>query len=253
MAKLDDVKGVFLDYGGVIEDIQPDPMLFKKGVAILKEMLEGAGVHIEPDVLVNLLREGQKGYEDWYRHNGFRELPSSEIWCSFLLKGYCRTERVRRKIEAMAEELSSIYEFYQYKRRPPASMLHVLKYLFQNRFVLALVSNTLSRTLIPERLHKFGVERYFTTVVLSMETGVRKPARAIFEHALKQSGMTPMQCVFVGDTMSRDIEGSRKAGFRYTVLIESGITGEKDSGYQGSVSPDHTIEKIEDLLPLLTG
>ena len=155
------------------------------------------------------------------------------------------------KIETLAEDLSSIYEFYLYKRRPPSAMVEVLKTLFQNRYILSLVSNTLSRTLIPERLKKFGVDRYFSTVVLSMDVGMRKPGKEIFEVALKLTGLNPAQCLFIGDKVSRDVEGSRKAGFRYTVLLPSSITDEKDRGYDGEGVPDFTLEKLGDLLPLL--
>jgi putative hydrolase of the HAD superfamily len=253
MAKIGSVKGVFFDYGGVIEDLRSDDASFRKGVSIIAEMLGKVGIGIEEDALGAFLRSGQSAYEQWYRQNGYRELPGEEIWTFFFLKEHCSDERTRRKVEGMAEALSSIYEFYLFKRRPPAGMVQVLKTLFQHRFVMALVSNSLSRTLIPERLRKFGVERYFTSVVLSADTGVRKPQRAIFEYAFKRTGLEPEQCVFIGDTLSRDIEGASGAGFRHAVLIESGITREKDSEYRGTAVPDYTIEKLEDLVPLLLG
>jgi putative hydrolase of the HAD superfamily len=253
MTKIASVKGVFFDYGGVIEDLQSDEASFAKGVSIITEMLGQGGIGIEKNVLAASLRSGQSAYEQWYLQNDYRELPGEELWTLFLLKEHCPDEKTRRKVEGMAEALSSIYEFYLFKRRPPARMVEVLKTLFQNRFVMALVSNTLSRTLIPERLRKFGVERFFTSVVLSADTGVRKPRPAIFEYAFKRTGLEPHQCVYLGDTLSRDIEGAREAEFRYTVLIESGITREKDRGYRGSALPDFTIKKLEDLLPLLLG
>jgi putative hydrolase of the HAD superfamily len=251
MSRRVDVKGVFFDYGGVVEDLQSDRTTFQKGVSILSEMLEDAGIRMGAEDLARSLREGQGDYEKWYRKNEYRELPNEEIWSRFFLKKQCGTLGRRKKIESMAEELSSVYEFYLYKRRPPPGMVEVLKTLFQNRFVLSMVSNTMSRTLIPERLQKFGVDRYFGTVVLSMETGMRKPNAAIFERALRQAGLQPAQCLFIGDTVSRDIEGSRRAGFHHSVLIRSSITDEKDRGYDGDGVPDFTLERLEDLLPLL--
>jgi putative hydrolase of the HAD superfamily len=253
MKKLGSVKGVFFDYGGVIEDLQSDEASFAKGVSIIGEMLAKVGVVIGYDVLAASLRSGQTAYEEWYRHNGYRELPAEELWTLFFLKEHCPDVDMRRKVEEMAQALSSIYEFYLFKRRPPGCMVQVLKALFQHRFVLALVSNSFSRTLIPERLRKFGVERLFTSVVLSIDTGVRKPEPAIFEYAFTRTGLEPPQCLFIGDTLSRDIEGAREAGFRHTVLIESGITREKDREYQGGAVPDFTIGKLEELVPLLIG
>jgi putative hydrolase of the HAD superfamily len=251
MAKIRDVKGVFLDYGGVVEDVHFDEIQFRKGVSIISDMIEDAGIRIDPDTLYDTLRSGQRSYDDWYRGNDFQELPNEEIWSSFLLKEHCRDTGIRKTIEERAEELSSIYEFYLYKRRPPKQMLHVLKTLFQNSYILAMVSNTMSKTLIPERLRKFGVDRYFETVVLSVEAGVRKPNGAIFEHAFRQTGLLPEQCVYVGDTLSRDVEGSTRAGFKCSILIHSGLTEMKDKDYRGDAKPDHRLKKLSDLIRLL--
>jgi putative hydrolase of the HAD superfamily len=252
MAKIRDVKGVFFDYGGVVEDVHFDEVEFRKGVFIISDMVRDSGIRIDSSTFYQTLRSGQKAYDDWYRVNDFRELPNEEIWSSFLLKEQCGDTAIRRSIEERAEELSSIYEFYLYKRRPPKGMLHVLKTLFQNRYIIAMVSNTMSRTLIPERLRKFGIDRYFATVVLSVEVGVRKPNRTIFEHAFRQTGLLPEQCIYVGDTLSRDVEGSKRAGCKYSILIHSGLTEMKDKGYRGDAKPDHRLKKLSDLIPLLT-
>jgi putative hydrolase of the HAD superfamily len=111
----------------------------------------------------------------------------------------------------------------------------------------------MSRTLIPERLTKYGVDKYFTTVVLSSEEGVRKPNEALFQPAFRRTGLAPEQCIYIGDTLSRDVEGSRRAGFGSSILIHSGLTAVKDSGYGGQVKPDHELHRLRDLVPLLTG
>ena len=251
MARITDVKGVFFDYGGVLENAYSDEGQFLKGVSIISELLDEEGIHVHPDRLAGELRSGQQAYNGWYSEHGFKELPNEDIWVQFFLKSVCGDSSVKAKVRARAEELSSIYEYYLYKRRPPAGMLNVVKELFQNRFIMALVSNTLTRTLIPARLKKYGVDRYFTTVVLSVEEGVRKPNEAIFARAFRQTGLDPSHCVYVGDTLSRDVEGSRRAGFKSSILIHSGLTDEKDADFKGDVKPDHVIEGLKDLKQLL--
>jgi putative hydrolase of the HAD superfamily len=253
MAGIPDVKGVFLDYGGVVEDVRPDEDQFRRGVSIISDILGDAGIAIDRESLSDALRSGQGAYDAWYRENGYRELPNEEIWITFFLEEYCRDTGAKKRIRERAEELSSIYEYYLYKRRPVEEMLHVLKNLFQYRYVIALVSNTMSRTLIPERLKKYGVDRYFTTVVLSAEEGVRKPNEAIFQPAFRQTGLSPEQCVYIGDTLSRDVEGSKRAGFKSSILIHSSLTDVKDRDYGGDAKPDHILKKLRELKPLLTG
>jgi putative hydrolase of the HAD superfamily len=246
-----DLKGVFFDYGGVIENIAADEALFRRGVTIIAGMLEEMGTVLHADELFRELIQGQKKYDSWYRENDNRELPNAEIWTSFFLKNRCRNKDVRVWAELHSEELSSIYEYYLFKRRPPGDMVEVLRKLFQNRYTLAVISNTMSMTLIPERLKKFGVDRYMGAVVLSINTGIRKPRKEIFLKALEQTGLSAQRCMFVGDTLTRDIEGSKIAGFCKSVLIRSGVTDEKDSGYKGTVMPDHTISTLSELIDLV--
>jgi putative hydrolase of the HAD superfamily len=251
MAIITDVKGVFLDYGGVVENAYPDEGQFLKGVSIISKLLSEEGIDVDIETLARELRSGQRAYNSWYSTHGFKELPNEEIWVKFFLKSVCRDSTVKVKVCERAEELSSIYEYYLYKRRPPAGMFEALKELFQNRFIMALVSNTMTRTLIPARLKKYGVDRFFTTVVLSVEEGVRKPNEAIFTRAFRQTGLDPSHCIYVGDTLSRDVEGSRRAGFKSSILVHSGLTDEKDADFKGDVKPDHVIEGLKDLKQLL--
>ncbi len=246
-----DLKGIFFDYGGIIEDITTDEALFRKGVTIIAGLLDEIGLELKADELYGELIQGQKRYESWYRENDYRELPNAKIWTSFFFKEWCQNKDVCEWIELHSEELSSIYEFYLFKRRPPRDMVEVLRKLFQNRYTLAIISNTMSITLIPERLKKFGVDRYFSAIVLSINVGIRKPRSDIFFKALEQTGLTGERCMFVGDTLTRDIEGSKNAGFHKSVLIRSGVTDEKDCYYKGGVMPDHTLRTLSELIDLV--
>jgi putative hydrolase of the HAD superfamily len=133
---------------------------------------------------------------------------------------------------------------------------NILMALFYSGYVLGLVSNTMSLTLIPERLKKFDIDKYFKAVVLSVACGFRKPSPNIFRVALERTGLSPEGCMFVGDTVSRDVAGSKGAGFRTSVLLASGLTGEKDPDRRGGKAeglpePDHRISALSELPPLL--
>ena len=249
------VEGVFFDYGGVIEDLIHDEDSLRRGIAEIRRLLGDKGIDIEGERLGRMIGGGHSEYERWYAGNGFRELHGSNIWSSFLLKEVCADPHGLAVVEGMWEELGSIYEFYLFKRRVARDLKLVLMSLFYSDYVLAIVSNTMSLTLIPERLKKFGIEKYFRAVVLSVACGHRKPNPAIFREALGRTGLSADRCMFVGDTLSRDIEGSRGAGFRVSVLLASGLTGAKDKDYRGRcadpVEPDHRITALSDLERIL--
>jgi putative hydrolase of the HAD superfamily len=55
--------------------------------------------------------------------------------------------------------------------------------------------------------------------VLSDEAGARKPARAIFEVALAQLGLDPLEALFVGDRSVDDVAGAAAVGMSTTQAL----------------------------------
>ena len=151
----------------------------------------------------------------------------------------------------IGENLSSIFEYYLYRHRPRRDLVRVIRTLYQNQYTLAVVSNTISQTLIPERLRRFEIDRYFKTVVLSSVIGYRKPGVEIFAEALRYTGLHAEQCMYIGDTISRDIKGSKDAGFYRAVLLPSGLSSTKDKNYRGKLKPDYAIESLLQIYDVL--
>jgi putative hydrolase of the HAD superfamily len=90
------------------------------------------------------------------------------------------------------------------------------------RYTLVLVSNTNDHELVPAQLRAMGVERHFAALVLSVAHGKRKPAAAIFEHALASTGGRKDSAVHVGDSYAADYQGARAAGLRGWLIDPAG-------------------------------
>ena len=69
--------------------------------------------------------------------------------------------------------------------------------------------------------------------------------------ALRQVRSKPEECAYVGDTVSRDIIGSKRAGFSVAIQIGSQLTREKDAGIQREYEPDYFIEDIYDVFTII--
>jgi putative hydrolase of the HAD superfamily len=252
MAQSSRLKGILFDYGGVLEDLESGEATVRRGVEVLHAILSERQVDTTPELLFEMLNRGQDEYSRWYSSHDYRELPNEELWRSFLLKDLCVDAEVMATVQGMSEELSSIFEFYLYKRRPVKEVRSVLKTLFYSGYTLAIVSNTISRTLIPERLSKYGIASFFSRVFLSVKVGVRKPSTEIFQMAIQSMDLDASSCMFVGDTLSRDVEGARNAGFGSVVFMPSSLTELKDRGYTGRAKPDHTLDSLEGMYALLS-
>ncbi len=75
---------------------------------------------------------------------------------------------------------------------------------------LAIVSNFDQR--LPPILRELGVHAHFEQIVLPVDCGAAKPARAIFDACLARLGVVASACVYVGDHGRLDVEAAEAAG-----------------------------------------
>lgn len=88
-------------------------------------------------------------------------------------------------------------------------------------FRLGVITNTYHPTLVPDHLERMGVAHHFEVVVKSHDLGFRKPAAAIFEHALERMSLAPSEAIFVGDSYVADYLGPTTVGMQ-SFLIDPG-------------------------------
>jgi len=67
-------------------------------------------------------------------------------------------------------------------------------------------------------LHRAGLLSHFKVAVFSDETGWRKPHHSVFAAAATGLGLTPAECVHVGDDPWTDGHGAKAAGFSAILL-----------------------------------
>jgi putative hydrolase of the HAD superfamily len=75
---------------------------------------------------------------------------------------------------------------------------------------LAVISNWDER--LRPLLEQLKLAGYFEVIVVSREVGAAKPARAIFDHAVRKLGLPPETVLHVGDSLSMDVRGAQAAG-----------------------------------------
>lgn len=95
------------------------------------------------------------------------------------------------------------------------------------------------------KVRNTGVADLVDAVVVSEEFGVNKPGPEIFNHALSLIGANPWETLFVGDNTVADIGGAVDVGMRAAWMSHGRSWG------IGSYRPDHVIENVWDVRPLL--
>jgi putative hydrolase of the HAD superfamily len=118
-----------------------------------------------------------------------------------------------------------------------------LQYLLEHQVALALLTNGEAQKQ-RQKVTRFGLERFFKTILIEGEVGYGKPEAAVYRRALADLDLTPDAVWSVGDHLEWDVSAPQKLGMR-------GIW--HDFRAQGlppasPIIPDRIITSISELL-----
>ena len=95
----------------------------------------------------------------------------------------------------------------------------VLEVLRQRGIRCGICSNApFPAAMMRRQIDSTGIGRLMDAVVLSSEVGYRKPARGLYEAALRELGTAPERTLFAGDRVREDYEGPIALGMRAVVV-----------------------------------
>ena len=243
------VKTVLFDMGGTLEDIYVDAASEKAAMEKLDAMLCSYGLNPNAD-LEELKRRVNAG---WTRYGAYRdahnvELKPVEIWCDYILTDFSFP---RELLSPHCEEIAHMWEVTYYHRQLRPGVKPMLEGLKEMGLKLGIVSNTAALYQVFDILEEYGIRDYFQDVTLSSVTGLRKPCPDIFQVALRQTQSLAEESAYVGDTLSRDVIGSKRAGFAVAIQICSQLTKMKDAGVDPAFRPDYMVGDIFDVLRII--
>jgi len=242
------IRAVLFDMGGTLEDLYYDDVIRQEATRDLQELL--VGLQLDPGLslpdLQTTVLSGIKAYQAWREMNEI-ELPPERVWTEYVFPNHGLSPA---RLKAAAEDVTFFYETHYQVRslRPEAPA--VLDALHKQGFRLAIISNVISRRLVHCKLVEYGIAHYFDPVVTSSNFGRRKPNVRIFEEAARLMHLPPAACAYVGDTISRDVMGARRAGYGLAIQIKSFLTDTADHATEG-VPPDAVIQDLTQVVNLV--
>lgn len=240
------IKAVLFDLGGTMHTAtSPEGRDVWFADRLLRRLAD-YGVHpeVSPDALALMLHINGEEYKH-HSEQTLRELPAAEIWSQYYLRGLSISREV---LEPFAEELSFLYDYERVRvmRRP--HLKQTVEKLRSMGIRMGVISNIISSSVVPHFLAEYGIEKDMECQVLSCVTGIRKPDPEIFRIAERAMGLAPEEMAYVGDTVSRDVRGTRNAGWRCMIQICSPATAKRDQGLENSgFKPDYLIEDLAEI------
>lgn len=240
------IRAVLFDMGGTLHVCQSDGKTKLRFSKLLLERLGDYGIHLEmtPEALSEQLAVNSEIYKR-ETEESLREMEPAVIWNDYYLK---EQKIGLERLGPIAEELSFRYDYERVRNLRRPGMLECMERLKTMGIRLGVISNIISRSIVPHFMAEYGLEPFMEVVLTSAQTGIRKPSPLIFRMAEERMGLEAANMAYVGDTLSRDVRGVRNAGWRLMIQIHNPGAAKRDAGLENSgLVPDYRIESLTEI------
>jgi len=235
-----EIEAIFLDVGNTLRVVVEDESFQAQARQQLMTLI---GAQELPETFFERLDDRWKFYRKWSFDN-LTEASERELWTRFMLSDYPAD-----KIAPLAGKLTRLWRDKDGRRVPRPDVQQVVIELSKRGYRLGIIANTITETEIPDWLEADGLSKYFKAVVLSSKFRHRKPGPEIYWEAARWIGVEPARCVYVGDNPSRDVVGTRRAGFGMIIILMEPAKLAKEPP-TGENIPDRIIHECRALLEI---
>ena len=232
------IKAVVTDYIGTL--VNANYYNMDASQRTLHEALANAGLETGLEEFLEAYTHAHEKYRV-VRYEQFREVTNSVWVCEALNSLGCSVNEDDSRVKAA---LNVFFQRYveSLTLRPYAKKL--LKRM-KEHCKLGLVSNFTYAPVVYTSLSNLGINQFFDAVVVSHESGWRKPHMLIFQDVLGRLGVKAEEAVFIGDSPLEDIKGAKQAGLK-TVFVASqffSIESLRESGEK----PDFVAKGLDEV------
>jgi len=234
------IKVVCFDQGGTLLDRVP---LKDSGKADYVRIMEIAGIAGDPFIFGKELVEADKKYKAWSLSTNI-ESSEEEIWTKWLLP-----EIGADIISDYYDELTHVFSHSKGERFMRSDAKSTISELTRRGYKIAVITNTVSLTLVPSELKNGEIWEYINALSMSSVTGKRKPLPDMFWDIAKELDVEPINCVYVGDAPNRDVLGPKAAGFALSILLKEDPNFKIESLTEEH-KPDLIISSLSKLLDI---
>lgn len=239
---IEKIEAIFLDIGNTLRILIKDEPYRADARRKIVSLL---GTTTRPEEFCAELDRRYKEYRKW-AFEQLTEAPELELWTRWLAP-----EFPAQQVAQQAHELTYLFRQSMGRRVMAEGCGEVIQELHARGYTLGIISNVITSEEIPDWLEAENLKRYFKSVVLSSTFGKRKPHPAMYAEAARRAEVDPIKCAYVGDNFSRDVTGSRAAGFGMVVILPD--PSELDEPVPPEFQPDLVIHCLKDLLVYFPG
>ncbi len=237
---VNNVSVICFDQGGTLLDRVP---LEDSGKSDYLRIMEIAGLTGDPFIFGKKLVNADKRYKAWSLSTNI-EGSEEEIWTKWLLP-----EIDTDKISGYYDELTHVFSHSKGERFMRSDAKSTIVELKKRGYKIAVITNTVSLTLVPTELKNGEIWDYVNALSMSSVTGKRKPLPDMFWDIAKELDVDPINCVYVGDAPNRDVLGPKAAGYALSILLKEDPNFQIES-LTDEHKPDLIISSLSKLLDI---
>ncbi len=238
--RVSDIEAILLDVGNTLRIVIKDEGFMANA---RRQMVKLTGTSMSPEEFFEHLETRYQVLRKRAKQQ-LIEASEQEMWTQWMLPDF-----PPEKIAPLSGKLTRLWRDCDGRRVPRSDVCSVILELSDRGYLLGLIANTITETEIPDWLEADHLTEYFKTVVLSSKLGIRKPNPEIYWEAARRIGVDPARCVYVGDNLVRDVEGTQAAGFRMSIILLEPETIKKEPPRE-DVKPDRIIHELSELLEM---
>jgi HAD superfamily hydrolase (TIGR01549 family) len=238
-----EIKAVIMDYIGTLANARNYSLETSR--MKLRRTLTEAGFETRWKAFLVAYNKAHEKYRV-VRYKKLKEVTNA-VWVSEALNELgCKTREDDPRVKAA---LNAFFQDYVDSLELRDGAENLLDRITMENCKLGLISNFTYAPVIYASLRKLGIDHFFNSIVVSEETGWRKPHKRIFQTVLQRLGVTAVEAVYVGDSPLEDIEGAKKVGMK-TVFVPSQFNSLQDL-HASRQQPDVTAGNLQEVAEAL--
>ena len=206
-----DIKVICFDQGGTLLYRKPS---VDEGRTDYVRIMEIAHISTEVEKFGKILKLRDKRYKKWSLESNI-EVTEKELWNEWLLPDVDKD-----LLSGHYNELTLLLSHSKGERVFRNDAASTIRDLYWKNYKIAVITNTISRTLVPTELKCAGIWNYISSYSMSSITGIRKPEPHMFLEIASQLNVEPGQCAYIGDAPNRDVAGPKAAGYGLSILLK---------------------------------
>jgi putative hydrolase of the HAD superfamily len=240
MTEVSEIEAIFLDVGNTLRIVIKDEGFMTNSK---RQIVKMTGAQMAPDAFFDFLEARYQVLRKRAKEQ-LIEASEKEMWTQWMLPDYPAD-----RIAPLSAKLTRLWRDCDGRRVPRSDVCKVVLELSDRGYLLGLIANTITETEIPDWLEADHLTDYFKSIVLSSKLGIRKPNPEIYWESARRIGVDPAKCVYVGDNLVRDVEGTQAAGFGMSIILLEPETLKKEPP-RDNVKPDRIIYELSELLDI---